>query len=97
MPPGRVTSLSVTLTYRQRQTLEAWLRTYTLPAAQVRRARLIPPVAEGLPLSQAARRVGICRRFVYKWVALFQAQGCAGLVDLPKNDLSQRRRMAAAP
>lgn len=84
MPHGRHTSLTVSLTPAERQTLTAWQRMQAIPAGRARRARLILLVADGLRISQVAARVGISRRFVYKWVRRFQAQGLPGLADLPR-------------
>lgn len=81
MPRGRPTRLHVTLTPQERLTLQAWQRATTIPAGWARRARLILLVAEGQPIIRIARTVGIGRRFVYKWVRRFQAQGVVGLHD----------------
>lgn len=84
MPRGRRTKVQVTLTAADRATLDAWQRAHVLPAWQARRGRIILLVAEGVPIAQIARTVGISRRFVYKWVARYQAGGCAALADLPR-------------
>ena len=96
MPHGRTTTLTVALTMGTRQTLEAWQRAQAIPAGQARRGRIILLVADGLPVSQVAARVGISRRFVYKWVARFQAQGLQGLIDLPRHAFPHRRRQTEA-
>jgi len=83
MPSGRHTSLTITLTAEQRQTLRAWQRSTTIPAGRARRGRLILLLADGLPVVQVATRVGITRRFVYKWVQRFLQHGIEGLVDKP--------------
>jgi hypothetical protein len=83
---GRRSALRVTLTPRERSVLRAWQRQQTIPAGVARRGRLILLVAEGLPLAHVARRVGISRRFVYKWIGRFQAQGVDGLLDLPRGE-----------
>ena len=84
MPRGHTTRLTVSLTSQERRTLEVWQRTLTLPAGQVRRGRIILLLAEGRTITQIAHAIGISRRFVYKWVRRFQAQGLAGLADLPR-------------
>lgn len=84
MPRGRRTHLTVTLTDADRATLDAWQRATTIPAWRARRGRILLLLAEGLPVTQVARTVGISRRFVYKWVARYQAGGCAALADLPR-------------
>jgi Helix-turn-helix domain len=82
MPRGRRTQVHVVLTEAERQELERWVRATTLQAGLVRRARLLLLLADGgLTVTEAGQKVGISRRFVYKWVARFQAGGVEGLVD----------------
>jgi DNA invertase Pin-like site-specific DNA recombinase len=83
MARGRKTSLSIRLTPAVRQTLLAWQRAPTIPAGRVRRGRMILLVADGMSISAVAATVGISRRFVYKWVRRFLAQGLEGLADKP--------------
>jgi helix-turn-helix protein len=83
MARGRKTSLTLTLTPAERQTLLAWQRASTLSAGLVRRARMILLVAEGMPITDIAALVGISRRFVYKWVRRFHEQRLEGLADKP--------------
>jgi DNA invertase Pin-like site-specific DNA recombinase len=94
MPRGHTTRLQVCLTPEERRTLEAWQRTTTLPAGQVRRGRIILLLEDGRTITQIAHAVGISRRFVYKWVRRFQAQGLAGLEDLPRPGPWHTRRRA---
>jgi biotin operon repressor len=83
MARGRKTSLTIHLTPAQRQTLLAWQRATTISAGRARRGRIILLVADGMPISDVAARVGISRRFVYKWVQRFLANGMEGLTDKP--------------
>ncbi len=83
MARGRPTSLTIRLTPADRQTLQAWQRATTIPAGLARRARIILLLVEGRPISSIATTVGISRRFVYKWVRRFLADGIAGLADKP--------------
>ena len=83
MARGRPTSLTIRLTPADRQTLQAWQRATTSPAGLARRARIILLLVEGRPISSIATTVGISRRFVYKWVRRFLADGIAGLADKP--------------
>jgi helix-turn-helix protein len=94
MPRGRHTHLTVSLTPQERRTLEAWQRAQTVPVGRARRGRILLLVADGGRIGDIARLVGISRRFVYKWVARFQAYGLAGLVDLPRPAPAHRRRAA---
>ena len=93
MPPGRLTTLTLRLTPADQQTLRAWQRSTTLPAGLARRGRLLLLRAEGMPICTIAATVGISRRFVYKWVRRFLAQGLAGLADKPRRG----SRAQAAP
>ena len=83
MARGRKTSLTLTLTPAERQTLLAWQRAPTLSAGLVRRARMILLVADGIPITDIAAMVGISRRFVYKWARRFHEQRLEGLADKP--------------
>jgi DNA invertase Pin-like site-specific DNA recombinase len=83
MARGRKTSLSIRLTPAVRQTLLAWQRATTMSAGRARRGRIILLVADGMSISAVAATVGISRRFVYKWVQRFLAQGVEGLADKP--------------
>src|SRR5712664_4096806 len=75
MARGRKTSLTVPLTPAERRTLLAWQRATTISAGRARRGRVILLMADGMPISDVAATVGISRRFVYKWVQRFVAEG----------------------
>jgi transposase len=83
MARGRKTSLTIRLTPADQQTLQAWQRSHTVPAGLVRRGRIMLLRAEGMAISDIAATVGISRRFVYKWLQRFRAQGMEGLADKP--------------
>ena len=83
MARGRKTSLTITLTPAERRTLLAWQRATTISAGRARRGRIILLVADGVPITGIAATIGIGRRFVYKWVRRFLAQGVEGLADKP--------------
>jgi putative transposase len=86
MPRGRKTALSVQLTPAQRQTLLAWQRAPSIPAGLARRGRMVLLLAEGRTITDIATTVGISRRFIYKWVQRFLAQGVEGLYDKVRSD-----------
>ena len=94
MPRGRQTALTITLTADERQTLLAWQRSTTIPAARARRGRMLLLLADGRSLTEIAAMVGSSRRFVYKWVRRFQAHGLAGLADTRGR---YRRRVRTTP
>jgi hypothetical protein len=83
MARGRKTALTITLTGEDRQALMAWQRSTTIKAGRARRGRIILQLADGVPISDIARTVGISRRFVYKWVRRFLQEGLEGLADKP--------------
>src|SRR6266571_2649869 len=83
MARGRKTSLTIRLTPAERRTLLAWQRATTISAGRARRGRIILLMADGMPISDVAATVGISRRFVYKWVQRFVAEGVQGLADKP--------------
>ena len=83
MARGRKTSVTIRLTPAERQTLQAWQRSTTMSAGRARRGRIILLLADGVTISDIAATVGISRRFVYKWVQRFLAQGLEGLADKP--------------
>ncbi len=83
MPPGqgRKTAIRLVLAPTERDRLAALLRATDTPAPLARRARLLLLVADGLPLSHIATRVGIGRHKIAPWVRRYQAHGLAGLAD----------------
>jgi len=91
MPKGRTSSLRLTLTPLQRQTLEAWQQAPGVPAGRARRARLLLRVADGLSVTRVAETAGISRRHVYRWVRRFQAHGLQGLYDRSRRAFAHRR------
>jgi hypothetical protein len=78
---GRKKSFSLQLTDPQRVELQRWQRTSTLPAALVRRARLILLLDQGQPVGAAAATAGLAPKNARKWVRRFLAHGLAGLTD----------------
>jgi len=92
MSQGRHTQIVIMLTPAERATLEGWQRAFLRPTGEVRRGRIILLVASGMPLRQVAERVGISRRFVYKWVRRFVAQGIPGLADTRAGRSGRRKQ-----
>ncbi len=78
---GRKSELVVSLSAGERQELESWQRSTSGPQGSVRRGRIILLLAEGTPVAEVARAVGIGRAAVYKWAKRFLDQGIAGLRD----------------
>ena len=80
---GRRTSLRVVLTLEERNELERWLRCTTSPSGLARRARVILGLADGLPLVEVARLVGMTEKHVRKWTRRFLKRRLEGLHDRP--------------
>ena len=80
---GRRTSLRVVLTPEERNELERRLRCTTTPSGLARRSRVILGVAEGLPLVEVARWVGMTEKHVRKWTTRFLNSRLEGLHDRP--------------
>ena len=72
---------AVSVTRKQREDLEGWLRRQTVSAGLAKRARAILLLADGSHVSQTALLVGMQRRHLYKWIERFQEHGIAGLYD----------------
>jgi hypothetical protein len=83
MDRGRKTSLTITLTPEEHQTLRAWQRSTTSRSGLLRRARIILLLADGVSITDIAAMVGLNRRYVYKWAWRFLEQRVAGLADKP--------------
>jgi len=70
---GRKSPYVVLLTDQERNELNRWLRSTTMPAGLVRRARAILLVANGKNLAETGRIAGMGRRTVRLWVSRFTA------------------------
>lgn len=80
---GRKTSLCVLLTEEERGRLEHSLRSPTTSLGLARRCRAILAVADGFPLVQIARLVGLTEKHVRKWIQRFLKARLEGLRDRP--------------
>jgi transposase len=86
MARGRTTTLTISLTPAQQQTLLGWQHARTGTARHARRGRVVLLLAEGMPMTQIARLVGMHRRHVSKWGQRFLAGGIERLADQPRPD-----------
>jgi hypothetical protein len=68
----------------ERAELERWQRATAVARGLVDRGRIVLLLADGLPVREVARRVGVQRRIVRKWGERFLAQRLDGLADLPR-------------
>lgn len=76
---GRHTTIRIILTPGQRTTLQRYVRSSTLPAGLVRRARIVLLAAQGLTITAVAEQAGLSRHKTYKWLRRWEAGGIAGL------------------
>src|ERR1700755_3237420 len=74
-PYHRVSNLS----QENREELERWAQSRTLPAGDVFRARLILALADGLSYREIERKWGASAPTVSLWKGRFQQSGIAGL------------------
>src|ERR1043165_2470919 len=68
-----------------RATLEQVTRRTTESVGLVRRVRIVLLVADGLPLDQVAREVGVRPNVVRTWADRYRAGGLAALQDRPRS------------
>jgi hypothetical protein len=80
---GRKSALRVVLTPEEHDQLLKSLRCPSTPLGPARRYRAILEVAEGTPLVEVARLVGLTEKHVRKWVQRFLHGRIAGLQDRP--------------
>ena len=92
MARGRTTSFTLRLTPAERLALLTWQRAATISAGRARRGWIILLVADGVPITDVAARVGLSRRHVYKWIQRFVHEGLQGLADRPGRGRRRSRR-----
>lgn len=78
---GRKLSFQIVLSDDERAALEHWLRSTSLPAGLVTRARAILLLGAGMPLKDVIVRCGLTPRTVRKWAKRFIVERMAGLQD----------------
>ncbi len=83
--PGLRSPRVVDLTTEGRAALVRLTRRPTVAASLARRARIVLLAADGLPLRQIARRVGMDHKGVRLWLDRFRAAGVDGLPDRPRS------------
>jgi DNA-binding NarL/FixJ family response regulator len=83
MARGRKSPYVIFLAPAERAELEHWQRSTTIQAGLARRAKIILLRADGLALSEIARRLAVGRRIVRKWLQRFLNKRIPGLWDKP--------------
>ena len=71
----------VTLPPADRLTLERWQRAGSMASGQVKRGRVLLLLEAGERVSAVARKAGMSRHHVYKWLQRYLAEGLEGLMD----------------
>jgi transposase len=80
-----MSSFTLQLSTQDREVLESWIRSRSMPSGRIERARIVLAVADGSGTSGAARLVGVSRPTVIKWRDRFAAHGIEGLRDEPRS------------
>ena len=83
MAQGRKSPFTISLNTDEKEKLEHLVSSTTIGAGLARRARIILLRAENLSLTEIARRVGVGRRIVRKWIKQFLKEKLPGLRDQP--------------
>jgi len=76
---------ALTISDRDRRTLESWTRCSTVSAGRRERAEIVLAVAGGASISAASRQLGVSRPTAIKWRDRFAADGLDGLKDRPRS------------
>ena len=83
MPRGRPRSFEVVLSAGEREALESFARSRSLPAGLTRRAKIVLMAAEGTTSSTIAEKLEVSNPTVAKWCHRYIDSGLAGLYDVP--------------
>jgi hypothetical protein len=81
----RQSPFEIVLSPEEQSLLETRARQYTLPHAEVVRAKVILLAAQGLENEQIAWRLDLSRQTVSKWRKRFYEERLAGLGDAPRS------------
>jgi transposase len=85
MAIGRPRTFDLTLSPVERQELEAWAASRSLPHALVQRAQAILLSADGVANTEVAHRIGLSHPMVGHWRRRFAQDRLAGLYDAPRS------------
>ena len=75
---------------RDRAELERWLRSPSMPAGLVQRARIVLAAADGAETKEIVERVRASKPTVIAWRKRYAAEGVGGLVDREKSGRPKR-------
>ena len=79
---------------QERDRLEQMLRTTTLSAGLVRRARVLLLLAEGVSLRQIQAQTGMSPRRIQHWKKSWRTKGLDGLLDAPRSGRPKKLSVA---
>jgi transposase len=77
-------TVTVDVPPRDREVLESWTRSPSMPAGLAQRARIVLLAADGVPVKDIVDRVGVSKPTVIGWKKRYAAEGVGGLEDRPK-------------
>src|SRR6266496_1892032 len=77
-------TMGVDVSPRDRAELERWLRSPSIPAGLVMRAKIVLAAADGAGTGQIVQRVGVSKPTVIAWRKRYLTDGIGGLDDRPK-------------
>jgi len=77
-------TVTVDVPPRDREVLESWTRSPSMPAGLAQRARIVLLAADGVPVKDIVERVGASKPTVIGWKKRYAAEGLGGLEDRPK-------------
>src|SRR5829696_4474555 len=83
-------TVAVDVPPRDRAELERWLRSPSMPAGLVTRARIVLAAADGAGTNEIVERVGVSKPTVIAWRRRYAAEGIGGLDDRPKSGRPRR-------
>ena len=78
-------TVAVEVPPRDREQLESWVRSPSMRAGLVQRARIVLLAAEGVGTGEIAARVGTSKQTVISWKHRYREEGVGGLADRPKS------------
>ena len=81
----RRSPLHLDLSPDERSTLEHWLRCTSTPNGLAQRVRVVLRCADGRPIRQIARGLGLARNTVKLWLRRFAEKRMEGFDDLPRS------------
>lgn len=77
-------TVTVDVSPGDREVLESWTRSPSMPAGLAQRARIVLLAADGVPVKDIVARVGVSKPTVIGWKKRYAAEGIGGLEDRAK-------------